>query len=164
MSQQPRDVMTTGPIVLPTTASVLDAARAMADADVGPVVVIDDDQLLCGVVTDRDIVVRAGAPSRRLESTRLGDVCTMAVVDLSPSDTVGDAVRVMNERAVRRVPVVQGGRPVGIVSIADLALHADSEVAGRLPATLAGIAAAPSDDPPTEARPKVRAALERDLA
>ena len=136
----------------------------MAVADIGPVLVVDDDQRLCGLVTDRDIVVRAVAPRRRLDATRLGDVCTMEVATLSPSDTVRDAVRVMGEQAVRRVPVVESGRPVGIVSIADLAVGADDELARRLPATLAGIVAAPSDDPPTEARPKVQGALDRDGA
>ena len=162
MSQQLRDVMTTGPLVLPRTASVLDAAQAMADADIGPVLVVDDDQVLCGMVTDRDIVVRAVAPRRRLESTVLGDVCTVDVTTLSPADTVVDALRVMETHAVRRVPVVDAGRPVGIVSLADLAIQPDSYVAFRLPSTLARISAAPSDDPPTEARATARAALSRD--
>ncbi len=91
-------------------------------------------------------------------------MCTVDLATLSPFDTVADAMQLMNEHAVRRVPVVDGGRPVGIVSLADLALHADPEVARRIPGTLAGISAAPSDDPPTEVRPKVSAALERDQA
>jgi CBS domain-containing protein len=164
MRQQLRDVMTSAPLVLPRTATVLDAARAMAGADVGPVLVVDDDQVLCGVVTDRDIVVRAVAPSRRLESTVLGDVCTVEVVTLSASDSPADAVRLMGEHAVRRLPVVDDGRPVGIVSLADLALHGGPELAADLPSAMAGITAAPSDDPPTEDRPGVRAALERDPA
>jgi signal-transduction protein with cAMP-binding, CBS, and nucleotidyltransferase domain len=135
----------------------------MASADIGPVLVVDDDQLLCGVVTDRDIVVRAVAPSRRLESTVLGDVCTVDLVTLSPADSPSEAVRLMGEHAVRRLPVVDG-RPVGIVSLADLVLHGGPELTADLPSALAGISAAPSDDPATEARPKVRAALERDRA
>ena len=161
MSQQLRDIMTATPLTLPKTASVLDAARAMADAGVGPVLVVDDDQRLCGLVTDRDIVVRAVAPRRRLDATRLEDVCTIEVATLSPSDTGTDALRVMGEHAVRRVPVVDGGRPVGIVSLADVVLRGDGEAAGQLPATLAGIVTAPSDDPPTEDPVKVRATLER---
>lgn len=164
MSQLLRDVMTSGPLVLPRTASILDAAQAMADGDIGPVLVVDDDQRLCGLLTDRDIVVRAIAPRRRLESTALGDVCTMDLATLGPSDTVADAVRLMGEHAVRRVPVVDAGRPVGIVSLADLALHGDPAVADRLPPALADISGAPSDDPPTEVRPRVRAALEREQA
>lgn len=164
MTLQLRDVMTSTPLVLPKTATVLDAAQAMAEADIGPVLVVDDDQVLCGLLTDRDIVVRAVAPRRRLESTVLGDVCTVEVAALSPSDTVADAVRVMGEHAVRRVPVVDGGRPVGIVSLADLALQDDPQLTEQLPATLADISAAPSDDPPTEVRRQVRAALQRSQA
>ena len=160
MSLQLRDVMTSRPLVLPTTATVLDAAQAMADGDFGPVLVVDDDARLCGLLTDRDIVVRAIAPRRRLESTRVGDVCTVELATLTPSDTVEDAVRLMGEHAVRRVPVVDEGRPVGIVSLGDLALYGDPRVAERLPLALADISGAPSDDPPTEVRPKVRAALE----
>ena len=162
MSQQLRDVMTSTPLVLPVTATVLDAAEAMADADIGPVLVVDDHDQLYGLVTDRDLVVRAVAPRRRLESTTLGEVCTVDVAVLSPSDTAADAVRLMGEHAVRRVPVVDGGRPVGIVSLADLALQGDAALAEQLPAVLAGISAAPTDDPPTERRPRVRAALEND--
>lgn len=162
MSQQLRDVMTSTPLVLPRTASVLDAAEAMADADIGPVLVLDEDDRLYGLLTDRDIVVRAVVPRRRLESTALGDICTVDVVTLSPSATAADAVRLMGEHAVRRIPVVDGGRAVGIVSLADLALQADPELARELPSALAGISAAASDDPPTENRPRVRAALQRD--
>lgn len=164
MSQQLRDVMTPRPLVLPRTASVLDAAQAMADADIGPVLVVDEDDRLCGLVTDRDIVVRAIAPRRRLDSTPLGDVCTVELATLSPLDTVTDAVRLMGDHAVRRVPVVDDGRPVGIVSLADLVLHPDHEVVVQLAPALADISAAPSDDPPTEAAPRLRTALERDQA
>ncbi len=166
MSQQLRDVMTSAPLVLPRTASVLDAAQAMADGDIGPVLVVDDDEQLCGLVTDRDIVVRAVAPRRRLESTILGGrLHRGARHPLSPGHTVSDAVQLMSEHAVRRVPVLDDGRPVGIVSLADLALHGDGGVTERLPGILAGISAAPSDDPPTEVRPpKVTAALRLDQA
>ncbi len=84
-TQLPRDVMTSRPLVLPRTASVLDAAEAMADSDIGPVLVVDDDHRLCRLLTDRDIVVRAIAPRRRLESTALEDVCTVDLATLSPS-------------------------------------------------------------------------------
>lgn len=164
MSKQLRDVMTSGPLVLPRTATVLDAAQAMADRDIGPVLVVDDDRHLCGLLTDRDIVVQAIAPRRRLESTSLEDVCSRDLATLAPSDTVADAVRLMGARAVRRIPVVDGGRPVGIVSLADLAVQDDPLVAEELAPALAGISAAPSDDPPTEVRPKVRAALAREQA
>ena len=84
MSDRVRSVMTPRPAVLPRTASVLDAARAMADTNVGPVLVVDRHETLCGVVTDRDIVVRAVATGRRLESTALGEMCTEEAATVSP--------------------------------------------------------------------------------
>lgn len=156
-----REVMTPDPLVLRKSASVLDAARAMADANVGPVLVVDRNNDLCGVVTDRDIVVRALATARKLDSTALGDMCTEETATVSPADSVGDAIRLMREHAVRRLPVVESGKPVGIVSLGDLVLHTDAAVAAEVHAALADISAAPPDDPSTEARPNVTSALDR---
>lgn len=162
MSDCVRDVMTSHPVVLRQSASVLDAARAMADANIGPVLVVDRDDTLRGVVTDRDIVVRTVATARGLDSTTLGEMCTKDAVTVSSSDPVGEAIRLMREHAVRRLPVVECGKPVGIVSLGDLALQTESEVVSEVGAALADISAAPSDDPPTETNPKVRDALSRD--
>jgi signal-transduction protein with cAMP-binding, CBS, and nucleotidyltransferase domain len=162
MPDRVRDVMTANPVVLPQTASVLDAARAMAEANVGPVLVVDRQEALCGVVTDRDIVVRAVATGRRLESTALVDMCTEAPATVSSSDLVGDAIRLMRRHAVRRLPVVEAGRPVGMVSLGDLVLEADSVGLSEVGAALADITAAPPDDPSTEAHPNVTAALRRE--
>jgi len=153
--------MTPDPVVLAETATVLEAARAMADTNVGPVLVVDGHEALRGVVTDRDIVVRAVAPGRRLESTALGDMCTEDTVTLSPSDSVGDAIRLMRRNAVRRLPVVESGKPVGVVSLGDLVLQPDAVFASEVRAALADITAAPPDDPSTEAHPNVTAALRR---
>lgn len=156
MPQLLRDVMTTGPLVLHHQATVLDAARALADADVGPVLVVDDDESLCGIVTDRDIVVRVLAPGRELDSTPLGDMCSWPVATLSPMNSVQDVLDVMREHAVRRVPVVEaGGRPVGIVSLGDVALAQAVTVAHGVGSALASIVSAPSDDPATETNPRV---------
>jgi len=162
MSDRVRNVMTPNPVVLPQTASVLDAARAMAEANVGPVLVVDREEALCGVVTDRDIVVRAVATGRSLASTALGEMCTEETATLAPSDLVGDAIRLMRRHAVRRLPVVDAGRPVGMVSLGDLVLQADSVSASAVRHALAEITAAPPDDPSTEAHPNVTAALHGD--
>jgi CBS domain-containing protein len=154
LSDRVRDVMTPHPVVLRESASVLDAAQAMADANVGPVLVVDAKDALCGVVTDRDIVVRALAPRRRLEATTLREICTEEAATVSPSDSLGDAVRLMRRHAVRRLPVVESGRPVGIVSLGDVVLHSDAVVASEVRDALADISAAPPDDPPTEAHPR----------
>lgn len=80
--------------------------------------------MLTGIVTDRDLVVRAIAEGRDATST-LGDIVSSEVVSITPTDSADDAIRLMRERALRRVPVVEDGRPVGIVSLGDLAGERD---------------------------------------
>ena len=126
MAQKVHDVMTADPLVLPAGASVADAALAMRESDVGCVLVEESGALL-GIVTDRDLVVRGlarGVDPRRL---RLADVCSREVVTVQPEDDAEEAIRKMRERAVRRVPVTKHGRPVGILSLGDLALRRDPE-------------------------------------
>jgi len=136
MAQSLREVMIPNPATLSSSSSVTDAARCMKEQDIGDVLVLDNDRL-CGVVTDRDIVVRSIAAGHDPDSTALGEICSADLVGLSPDDTVDDAVRIMRERAVRRLPVVEAGRPVGIVSLGDLAIDQDPGSA------LADISAAP---------------------
>lgn len=137
MTQTIRDVMMANPISLSATATVGEAAKAMRERDVGDVIVLDEGDSLCGIVTDRDIVVRAVADERAPSEVRLGDICSHEVTTVGPSASVKDAVRLMRERALRRLPVVEGGKPVGIVSIGDLAIERGPESA------LADISAAP---------------------
>jgi CBS domain-containing protein len=80
-------------------------------------------------VTDRDIVVRALADGREASATTLADICTRDLETLSPEDSASDAVRLMSSKAIRRVPVVEDGKPVGIVSIGDLAIEQDPDSA-----------------------------------
>jgi CBS domain-containing protein len=115
-----RDVMTAEPIVLQQDQSIADAAQAMRDASVGAVLVVDGDKL-CGLVTDRDIVVRAVAESA-LPDSPVGQVVSPDLVAVDADDETIDAARVMQDNAVRRLPVLDGGRIVGIVSIGDLAI------------------------------------------
>jgi CBS domain-containing protein len=121
---------------LPETASVFDAAQRMRDASIGNVVVLDR-QTVCGIITDRDIVVRGIAEGLDPRSTTLADVCSRDLTTLSPEDHIGTAVRLMRERAIRRLPVVTRGRAVGILTIGDLAMEEDRESA------LADVSAAP---------------------
>ncbi len=130
------EMMTPHPIALPQTASVFDAAQKMRDASIGNVVVLDG-QKVCGIVTDRDIVVRAIATGREPRSTKLTDICSRELTTLSPEDSVETAVRLMRQHAVRRLPVVKGDRPVGILTLGDLAIEKDGESA------LADVSAAP---------------------
>jgi len=157
--QEVRDVMTAYPLVVQETATILDAARAMADANVGSVLVVDSDEALFGLVTDRDIVTRAVVTARGLEGTTLRELCTEDLATVAPSDTVIDALEVMRENAMRRIPVVLHDKPVGIMSLGDVAVRSDELVALELQATLSGISSAPPNDPPTEARSGVSQSL-----
>lgn len=123
-----RDVMTPDPVALEARSSLIDAARKMKERDIGDVIVLEGDRL-CGVVTDRDIVVRALAEERDPSDTNLGAICSRDVVTVSPSDDLTKAGDLMREMAVRRVPVVESGKPVGIVSMGDLAVERDPDSA-----------------------------------
>jgi len=138
MVQSIRDVMTAHPIALPATSSVVEAARAMRDSNIGDVIVVDNNQI-CGIVTDRDITVRGVAEGRDVSRLKLEDICSRVLTTLSPMDSVDDAVRLMREKAIRRLPVVDGGKAVGVVSLGDLAMTQDPHSA------LGNISAAPSN-------------------
>lgn len=126
MAQSIRDVMTADPVTLAGTTTLSDAARRMRDDAIGDVLVGDGDSLR-GLVTDRDIVVRAVAEGRDITTATLADVCSADLVTLAPSDAVEDAVRLMSEHAVRRMPVVENGRAIGIVALGDLAVERDPD-------------------------------------
>ncbi|MET8632724.1 CBS domain-containing protein [Streptomyces sp. NPDC004096] len=122
MSRMVRDVMSLDAVAVEPMTSVAKAAHLMRDQDVGGVLVSYDRDLF-GMLTDRDIVVRAVAEDRDPRTTRVGSVCTRPpVVTLAPDDTTDHAAELMRRYAVRRLPVVEGdGSPVGIVSLGDLA-------------------------------------------
>jgi len=134
-----REVMTSDPVVYPATASLAEAAQAMRDFDIGDVL-IERDGLLVGIVTDRDIVVRAVAEGAAVSDTSVGDICSEVLVTVAPSDLVEEAMRVMGDFALRRVPVCDDGQPVGMVSLGDLAIERDAS------SVLAEISAAAPND------------------
>jgi CBS domain-containing protein len=137
MAERIRDVMTTNPETLPESTTVREAAEAMRANDIGDVVVVDDNGQLSGILTDRDIVVRVVAEGRDPGATRIGDIASRDLTAVSPDDPVDRAVQLMRDKAIRRLPAVDKGKPVGIVSIGDLALDRDPGSA------LADISAAP---------------------
>jgi CBS domain-containing protein len=126
MPQRIHDVMTSNPISLPGTAAVLEAARVMRDQDIGDVIVIENNQV-CGIVTDRDIVVRTVAEGQDLTTATLADICSHSLLTVTPTDSIEHAVRLMRTHAVRRLPVVEGGKAVGLVSLGDLAVERDPD-------------------------------------
>ncbi len=119
--------MTPNPIVLPRDASIVQAAREMKANDIGDVIVQDDGKI-CGIVTDRDIVVRAVADGG-LEGKSLGDICSERIVCINPNDPIDEAVQMMREHAIRRLPVCEGEKVVGVVSLGDLAVERDEKSA-----------------------------------
>jgi CBS domain-containing protein len=137
MAQALRDVMTANPRTLDASETIRTAARLMRDEDIGPVIVTEGDRIR-GIVTDRDIVVRAVADGADVARTTLGDIASSNIETVTPDTSVEDAIEIMRMKAIRRLPVVeQQGRPVGIVSIGDLAVERDRDSA------LADISAAP---------------------
>lgn len=128
MAQPIRDVMKKNVLKLPPSATVADAAKSMRDANIGTIVVEEQGKLF-GLVTDRDIVVRTLAEGRDPKSTRLSDTCSKALVSLKPDDDVDRAVQLMREKSIRRIPVVENEKIVGIVSLGDLAMERDRQSA-----------------------------------
>ena len=129
MAQSIKEVMTADPHTISSDATLQDAAREMQSDDIGAVLVTDNGDV-AGILTDRDIVVRAVAEGRDPSSTKVADVATRDVKALSPDSSVEDAIRIVREQNVRRIPVVdENGQPKGIVSIGDLAVERDSDSA-----------------------------------
>jgi CBS domain-containing protein len=128
MAQSIREVMTADPQTVSSDATLEEAAREMQSDDIGAVLVTDNGGV-AGILTDRDIVVRAIAEGRDPSSTKVGDVATRDVQTLAPDSSIDDAIKLVREQNVRRIPVVEDGRPAGIVSIGDLAIERDTDSA-----------------------------------
>jgi CBS domain-containing protein len=138
MARTVAEIMTRDPRTVSADEPVIGAARIMRDDDIGDVIVLEDREV-AGIVTDRDIVVRGVAEGRDAGSTPVSEVCTSGVEALEPDASIDDALRKMREADVRRLPVVEDGRPVGILSLGDLAVERDPD------STLADISAASPD-------------------
>lgn len=124
--QTVKEVMTTNVVYLPSETTLAEAARTMREQDIGNVVVADG-QTLSGLVTDRDIVVRAVAESSDPASTTIGEIMTRDLIMVGPNDSVQATAIMMRDRAVRRVLVCDNEQLVGIVSIGDLAERVDPD-------------------------------------
>jgi len=128
-SQSVRDIMTPEPEALEATATVMHAAELMRERGIGDVVVLEDDRLY-GILTDRDIVVRVLAERRDPGAVTVGEVCSRDLTTISPTASLADAVRLIREKAIRRLPVVaDDGMVVGIVSLGDIAAARDRKSA-----------------------------------
>jgi len=130
--------MTRDPQTVSADDPVVEAARIMRDRDIGDVIVLQNGDV-GGIVTDRDIAIRGVADGRDPQSTSVSEVCTTGIEAIEPSASVDDALRKMRDADIRRLPVVEGGRAVGIISLGDLAVEREPD------STLADISAAAPD-------------------
>jgi CBS domain-containing protein len=140
MGKTARDVMTGGAECIGENDTLLDAARKLAELDVGAMPICGEDNRLKGMLTDRDIVVKALAQGKDPGSTRAGEFAEGKPVTIGADDSVEEALRTMKDHKVRRLPVIDGHDLIGIVSQADLAQNIDEEKVGDL---VEAISAAP---------------------
>jgi CBS domain-containing protein len=125
--QTVKDVMTTTVVYMPSETTIAEVARTMREQDIGDVVVADGPSL-AGMVTDRDLVVRAVAEGKDPDATTVGEVMTRDLVTVRPEDTIQQAALLMRDRAVRRLLVCDDDQGlVGVVSIGDLAERIDPD-------------------------------------
>jgi CBS domain-containing protein len=115
-----KEVMTRDVRACEPNATVAEAAKVMAQEDVGPVPIVEDGRLV-GIVTDRDIVVRVVAEGRDPNATTVSEIASTELVTVSPDDDLDEGLKLLAERQIRRLPVVEGDRLVGIVAQADIA-------------------------------------------
>lgn len=132
MAHRARDVMTGGAECIGEKATVLEAAQRLAELDVGAMPICGEDDRLKGMLTDRDIVVKVLAQGRDPATTQAGELGQGKPVTIGADDPVNEAMAVMMEHQVRRLPVIDGHRLIGIVSQADLARQADHERVGTM--------------------------------
>lgn len=139
MADTVRDVMTPDPLTVTSQATVERAAQAMRANDVGDILVTEDGRLV-GIVTDRDIVVRAIAAGRNPPATLVEECYSTELYTVGSNESTGVAAQIMRDHALRRLPVVDDGELVGVISLGDLAVAEDPTSA------LANISAAPPND------------------
>jgi CBS domain-containing protein len=137
-----RDVMSTDCTCVGENETLLDAAKKLAELDVGALPICGDDDRLKGMLTDRDIVVKALAQGKDPGSTKAGDLSQgdSQTVTIGADDSIDEALRTLIDHKVRRLPVIDGKRLVGIISQADIATNVDEEKVGDL---VEAISAAP---------------------
>jgi CBS domain-containing protein len=128
-----RDVMTPSPVTVDISDSVITAAQMMRDEDIGSVPVMDE-QMLVGIITDRDITVKVVAEGIDPKTAQVGEYASTHLVTGRPDMPIEKAIDLMAREQIRRLPILDQSRLVGIVSLGDLAVesHADEEVEDAL--------------------------------
>ena len=129
---QIRDLMTENPCAIDAEKPVAYAAKMMRDEDVGLAPIVQGDRLV-GTLTDRDIAIRVVAEGRDPESTMVRDVASTDLVTIDPAQSLDEALRLMAQHQIRRLPVVEeDGRLVGVLAQADVARHGDDTETGQV--------------------------------
>jgi CBS domain-containing protein len=131
MRAKVRDAMTPGVQSVGPGETIADAASAMVESDVGSLPVVEGT-ILVGMITDRDLVRRAVAQGADLETTTVGEVASHAIYTAAPDQDLDEALRAMAEHQVRRLPVVEDGRLVGMLAQADVAIVAGERKVGDM--------------------------------
>jgi CBS domain-containing protein len=127
-----RELMTVKPRTVKTGDSIVDAAKLMRGEDAGIAPIVEGERLV-GVLTDRDIAIRVVAEGKDPATTKVEEVASRELVTLDPDQDLDEALRLMAQHRVRRLPVVeQDGKLVGIVAQADVARHADAKRTGEV--------------------------------
>ena len=132
MAKKARDVMTGGAECVGEDDSILDAAKRLAELDVGAMPICGQDDRLKGMLTDRDIVVKVLAQGKDPAQTKAGELGEGKPVTIGADDSVKEALRTMSEHKVRRLPVIDGHDLVGVVTQADIAVNLDEDDTGEL--------------------------------
>ena len=138
-----REIMTEGAECASESQTLVDAARKMRDLDVGALPICGDDDKLKGMVTDRDIVVKCVAAGRSPQDVKVGELAEGKPVTVGADDPVETILDTMIQHKVRRLPVIDGDRLVGMVSQADVAKNLPEERVGDL---VEAISEAPSNN------------------
>jgi CBS domain-containing protein len=128
MAQTVADVMTKNPATIEREESAAEAARLMAQGDMGDVIVLDNGTV-AGILTDRDIAVRLVAQEKDPRTPVAEILSDTELVTVDPDTPLDQAIRLMRHHSVRRLPVIQAGRAVGVVSLGDLAIERDEDSA-----------------------------------
>ena len=132
MSKTARDVMSGGTECIGERDTVLDAAKRLSELDVGAMPICGEDDRLKGMLTDRDIVVKVLAQGKDPAGTTAGELAEGKPVTIGADDSVEEALQTMAEHRVRRLPVIDEQRLVGVVSQADIARELPEEQTGKL--------------------------------
>jgi len=138
MAQTVADIMTRNPSTIELERPIAEAAEMMRDSNAGSIIALNNGSV-AGIVTDRDIVVRILAEHQDPEQTPVRAACSGDVETVGPDTSLDQAVHLMRTKAIRRLPVVEDGHAVGILSLGDLALEKDGQSA------LSDISSAPSN-------------------